>query len=175
MKKLITLSALFITLSVAAQKGKTFPTIIGVSLSEKSMNLPMSNGKYSVVAIAFNKAAEDELKKWLNPLYDTFMNKEKGKHSMDMSESHDVNFFFLPVIGGLKMVAKEFKSTTDKAFWPYIMDTDKCDIKLQAKILGAEDVKVPYVFVLDKEGKVVDFVSGKYSEDKSEKLEEAVK
>jgi hypothetical protein len=171
MKKLVALSALLLALNVTAQKGKTFPTVIGVSLTEKSMSLPIKNGKYSVVAIAFNKAAEDELKKWLNPLYDTFMNKDKGK--LSMSEAHDVNFYFVPIIGGMKMVANKFKETTDKAFWPYIMDTDKWDIKVQAKALGIEDTKVPYVFVLDKEGKVVEVQSGNYNEDKEEKLEEA--
>ncbi len=173
MKKLITLCTILITINASAQKGKTFPTIIGVSLADKSMSLPMKNGKYTIVAIAFNKAAEDELKKWLNPLYDAFMNKVKGKNSMDMSDGHDVNFFFCPVIGGLKMVANKFKETTDKAFWPYVMDTDKTDIKLQGKILEISDPKVPYVFVLDKEGKVVDFQSGDFKEEKVDALEEA--
>ena len=172
MKKLITITAALLAFNMNAQKGKTFPTVIGKSLTEKSMSLPIKNGKYSVVAIAFNKAAEDELKKWLNPLYDTFMNKDKGKLSMD--EAHDVNFFFVPLIGGLKMVSDKFKETTDKAFWPYIMDTDKWDIKVQAKSLDIEDTKVPYIFILDKEGKVVEVQSGKYTEDKEEALEEAV-
>ncbi len=171
MKKIIAIAALLTALNCSAQKGKTFPTVIGVSLTEKSMSLPIKNGKYSIVAIAFNKAAEDELKKWLNPLYDTFMNKDKG--ALAMSEAHDVNFFFVPLIGGLKMVSNKFKETTDKAFWPYIMDTDKWDIKVQQKALDIEDNKVPYVFVLDKEGKVVEVQSGKYTEDKSDKLEEA--
>jgi hypothetical protein len=171
MKKLLVITILAATLNCVAQKGKTFPTVIGVSLTEKSMSLPLKNGKLSIVAIAFNKAAEDELKKWLNPLYDTFMNKDKGK--MSMSDAHDVNFYFVPIIGGIKMVFNKFKETTDKAFWPYIMDTDKWDIKVQAKALGIEDTKVPYVFVLDKEGKVLEVQSGNYSEDKSDKLEEA--
>ena len=172
MKKLIIASALFFSLNTQAQVGKVFPTIIGVALNDKSMSLPIKNGKFSIVAIAFNKSAEDELKKWLNPLYDTFMNKDKGKLSMD--EAHDVNFYFVPLIGGLKMVANKFKETTDKAFWPYIMDTDKTDIKLQQKLLDIKDNKIPYFFVLDKDGKVLEVQSGDFSEDKVDKLEEAV-
>ena len=173
MKIIISISALLLILNIKAQKGKTFPTIIGKSLTDQSMSLPMKNGKSSIVAIAFNKDAEDELKKWLNPLYDVFMNKEKGKNSMNMSEAHDVNFFFIPIIGGLKMVSNKFKESTDKAFWPYIMDTDKWDIKVQQKLLDVENNKVPYIFVLDKEGKVVEFESGKFNEEKIDKLEEA--
>ena len=174
MKNLIILNAVLGALMLQAQKGKIFPTVIGVSLTDKSMSLPIKNGKKSVVAIAFHKSAEDELKKWLNPLYETFMNKDKGKNSLDMSEAHDVNFFFVPLIGGLKMVANKFKETTDKAFWPYVMDTDKWDIKVQAKALDIEDNKVPYIFILDKEGKVLEVQSGNYKEDKVDKLEEAV-
>lgn len=172
MKNLIIALALLFSLSIQAQVGKVFPTIIGVSLSDKSMSLPVKNGKFSIVAIAFNKSAEDELKKWLNPLYDTFMNKDKGK--LSMGEAHDVNFYFVPLIGGLKIVANKFKETTDKAFWPYIMDTDKTDIKLQQKLLDIKDNKIPYFFVLNKDGKVVEVQSGDFNEDKIDKLEEAV-
>jgi hypothetical protein len=174
MKSLLPISALLLALNLQAQKGKMFPTIIGKSLTEQSMSLPIKNAKFTIVAIAFNKAAEDELKKWLNPLYDTFMNKDKGKNNMSMAETHDVNFFFIPLIGGLKMVANKFKETTDKAFWPYVMDTDKWDIKVQQKLLDVEDNKIPFVFVLDKDGKVVEFQSGKFAEDKVDVLEEAV-
>jgi hypothetical protein len=172
MKILLSITAIALALNFNAQKGKTFPTVIGISLTEQSMSLPIKNGKYSIVAIAFNKAAEDELKRWLNPLYDVFMNKDKGKNSM--STVHDVNFFFVPLIGGLKMVSNKFKETTDKAFWPYIMDTDKWDIKVQQKSLDIEDGKVPYFFVLDKDGKIIEMQSGKFSDDKVDVLEEAV-
>jgi len=174
MKNFIFISTIALTLNMSAQKEKLFPEILGISLTEKNMSLPEKNGKFTIVAVAFHKGAEDELKKWLNPLYDTFMNKAKGKNNMNMSESHDVNFFFLPVIGGLKIVARQFKESTDKAFWPYIMDTDKCDIKAQAKKLGVTDLKIPYIFVLDKDGKVIEFQNGNYKEDKIDALEEAI-
>jgi hypothetical protein len=173
MKKIITVLALVASCALTAQKGKIFPEIKGVTLDDKSAALPVKNNKFSVVAIAFHRGAEDELKKWLNPLYDNFMSKEKPGN-IDMSEPYDVNFMFVPMISGFKMIKEDFKKGSDKAFWPFIMDTEKTDIKGLQKELGITDNKTPYFFVLDKTGKVVEVQSGKYSEAKIEKLQEAV-
>jgi hypothetical protein len=173
MKKLLLLTAILFTVSTFAQKGKVFPTVIGLTLDGKAMSLPLKNGKETIVAMVFNRSGEDDLKKWLNPLYETFMDKSGKKNQMDMSNNYDVNFFFIPAIGGMKMMINQFKSETDKAFWPYIFDTDRTDMKLQRKLLGIEESGIPYVMVLDKDGKIKEIVSGNVKEDKIDKLEEA--
>ena len=53
------------------------------------------------------------------------------------------------------------------------MDTDKTDIKLQQKVLEIKDNKIPYFFVLDKDGKILAIQSGDFKEDKMEALENA--
>jgi hypothetical protein len=173
MKKLLLLTAALLTISTFAQKGKVFPTIEGLTLDGKAMSLPLKNGKETIVAMVFNRSAEDELKKWLKPLYETFMDKSGKKSQMDMSNNYDVNFFFIPAIGGMKMMISQFKSETDKSLWPYIFDTDRTDMKQQRKLLGIEDSGIPYVMVLDKDGKIKEVVSGNVKEDKIDKLEEA--
>ncbi|MCA0431311.1 MAG: hypothetical protein LCH32_12500 [Bacteroidetes bacterium] len=172
MKKLFSILLCVFTLSIVAQNGKTFPTIIGETLDGKAISLPIKNNKKTIVAWVFSRSAEDELKKWLNPLYSTFMDKPKGKPAFGQTV-YDVNFIFIPLIGGLKKVREDFKATTDKGFWSYIMDTDKFDMKLQADLLGIKDKSIPYIMVLDKNGKIIDTQSGNYSEDKEEKIEEA--
>jgi len=173
MKKIFFITALLFAINIKAQVGKVFPTITGISLTDKSMNLPIKNGKQTIVAIAFNKSAEDELKKWLNPLYYTFIKKPKGSTNLDMSEIYDVNFVFIPMISGFKKIKDDFKNSTDKEFWGYIMDTEKTDIKAQQKLLNIQDNKIPYFFVLDKDGKILDVQSGDYKEAKIDKLEDA--
>ncbi len=176
MKKIIVLISLVLFTGgfLKAQKGKLFPVIKGVSLEEKTMEVPLKNGKETIIAIAFHRGAEDELKKWLNPLYYTFMKKPSKENKFDMAEVYDVNFVFIPMISGFKKIADEFKSGTQKEFWPYIMDTEKTDIKQVQKDLGINDNKIPWFFVLDKNGKIKEIVSGDYKEDKVDKLEEAV-
>jgi hypothetical protein len=173
MKNILVITALTLCFVATAQKGKDFPAVIGKSLNEKAMALPIKNGKETIVAIAFHRGAEDELKKWLNPLYYTFIKKEKGANKLDMSEVYDVNFVFIPMISGFKKIADDFKGGTDKEFWPYIMDTEKTDIKAVQKQLGITDNKIPYFFVVDKNGKVLEAQSGDFSEAKVDALEEA--
>jgi hypothetical protein len=97
-----------------AQKGVQFPDVSGKTLSDKYIGLPMKNNKTSVVGIAFNRAAETELKKWLNPLYNTFIPKSGDNKNFDVAEIYDVNFVFIPMIAGLKKVVEDFKNSTYK-------------------------------------------------------------
>ena len=150
-----------------------FPDISGKTLNDKYIGLPIKNNKSTVVGIAYNRAAEEELKKWLNPLYNTFITKPGENKTFDVAEIYDVNFVFIPMIAGFKKVAEDFKNSTDKEFWPYIMDTEKTDIKGLKEKLGVKDDKIPYFYVLDKSGKILESVSGKFTEEKMDKLEEA--
>ncbi len=174
MKKLFTSFALFLVMSCFSQAGQVFPKLEGSDLNDKAVVLPQQNGKYTIVAIAYLREAEPEMKKWLNPLYNEFVNKDKGKADFDMTESYDVNFYFVPMISGLKMAKKEYKDNTDKGFWPYIIDTEKADIKGMQKTLGVTNPKAPYFYVLDKDGKIVSVQSGNFNEQKLEKLADAV-
>lgn len=162
------------TIFAKAQVGKLFPAVNGVLLNDKAISMPLKNNKFTVVAIAYHRGAEDELKKWLNPLYNLFIVKKPGGSNFDMAEVYDVNFVFIPMISGFKKIAEDFKAGTDKEFWPYIMDTEKTDIKELQKQLGATDNKIPYFYVLDKSGKIVAAQNGNFSEDKLDALEEAV-
>jgi hypothetical protein len=174
MKKLIILVLIVITTTSFAQKGKAFPQIKGITLEDKPISLPVKNGKYSVVAIAYHRDAEDVLKTWLNPLYETFIQKPTGKSDFDMSEPYDVNFIFVPMISGLKMFADKFRKGTEKELWQYIMDTEKTDIKGVQKELEVEDNKIPYFYVLDKDGKILAAEKGSFNNAKLDKLEEVI-
>jgi hypothetical protein len=159
---------------IKAQTGKIFPEINGVTLMDKKITVPQKNGKYSVIAIAFHKDAEEELKRWLNPLYESFMVKESKGGAFDMADAHDVNFIFIPMINGFKRFAEEFKKGTDKGFWPYIMDTEKTDIKNLQKQLGITDNKTPYFFVLDEKGKILASEKGRFDKKKMARLEDVI-
>lgn len=174
MKKLLVIALLLTSFMFKAQKGAKFPVIEGSLLNDKAIKLPVNNGKFTVVAIAYHRAAEDALKEWLNPLYNLFIVKEKGTANYDMAEVYDVNFVFVPMISGFKKIRDDFKAGTDKAFWPYIMDTEKSDVKLLQKELNAPDNKIPYFYILDKDGKIVTMQSGDFTEEKMEALEDAV-
>jgi hypothetical protein len=174
MKKYFVIICLLVAGFINAQKGEQFPTIKGVTLAEKEITVPAMNEKYTLVAIAFHRKAEDDLKKWLNPLYNSFIQTGvESNKGIDMADVYEVNFVFIPMISGFKKLADDFKAGTDKGFWPYIMDTEKTDIKALQKQLKVEDNKIPYFYMLDSKGKIVDVESGPFSKNKLSKLEDA--
>ena len=174
MKNIVLFIILSWSIKTVAQTGKVFPLMAGVLLDGKIINLPLKNGKFTVVAIAYNRNAEEELKQWLNPLYNLFIVKKESGSNFDMAEIYDVNFVFIPLISGFKKIANDFKAGTDKEFWPYIMDTDKTDIIDVQKQLKVSDNKIPYFYVLDKSGKIVEVQSGNFTEEKLDKIEDAI-
>jgi len=174
MKRSIVIGLVFVCIQAFGQQGSMFPEIDGSLLNDQHMTLPLHNDKYSIVAIAYNRDAEDFLKQWLNPLYNAFIKKAKGEQQFDMAELFDVNFVFIPLISGFKKVREDFKENTDKEFWPYILDTEKTDIKAIQKKLSVVNNKIPFFYVLDKQGKIVQVQSGKFTEAKLDKLEEAI-
>ena len=107
MKKIVIIILSVLCFKIKAQNGKTFPTIIGETLDGKAISLPIKNNKKTIVAWVFSRSAEDELKKWLNPLYSTFIDKPKGKPAFGQTV-YDVNFVFIPLIGGLKKNKRRF-------------------------------------------------------------------
>lgn len=171
MKKLILLSTLLLSVNVFSQN---FPKIEGTTLEGKSISLPISNGKYSVIAMVYNKAAEVQLKEWLNPLYTSYAQKSSKPATFDMSEAQDVNFVFVPMISGFAAINKEYKSNTDKGFWPYIMDTERSDMRAIEKQMKIADNKIPYIYVVNDKGEIVETQSGKYTKAKMDKIDEAL-
>jgi hypothetical protein len=170
---IIVLSAL-VSIPAGAQNPVNFPVVKGETLDNKVITIPHTNTKYTIIGVAFNRHAEDELKRWLNPMYETFIKDESGGGGFDMAEYHDVNFIFIPMIAGLSTVADDFKKGTDKQFWPYILDIEKKDAKELERVLNVKDNKIPYFYAVDPNGKILEMVSGSYSSDKLDKLEEAV-
>lgn len=173
MKKQTLLTIVLLALGCTLKAQRSFPLIEGITLNQQKLTVPFLNGKTTIIAIAYSRNAEDDMKKWLNPLYETFVRKEKSAGGLSSAEVYDVNFFFIPLISGFKKIAEDFKKGTDKEYWPYIVDTEKTDIKEVQKKMEVKDKDTPYFYVLDKQGKVIFETSGKYQEAKLSKLEEA--
>lgn len=173
LKKMRYIFALALGLAFFTSGAQSFPSIKGTLLDGNQLDLPQKNEKYSVIAIAFHRDAEESLKYWLQPLYDNFIKKESGD-PFDLAEFYDVNFVFIPMIQGFKKVADEFKANTDSYYWPYILDTEKTDIKTLQKSLGVTDTKQPHFYVVDPNGQVVAETQGGFTQTKLKKLEDAI-
>ena len=157
--------------SFAQLEGKVFPAIEGQILqNNKTLTLPKDTyGKYTLVGMAYSKGAEDELETWLQPAFDKFI----AKTGM-WDAALDVNLYFIPMFTGVnKLTAetarKKIKEKTDKDLLPHILFYVG-DLDQYRQELDFEKRDTPYFFVLDKNGKIVYAVTGKYTESKMEKI-----
>ncbi len=174
MKQITTVIALFLSLSFFAQVKGTFPTLAGHTLEGTSITLPLAGTKkFTIIGLCFKRSAEENLKTWIQPMYDTFVAKAKGTDYFDVANYYDVNYYFIPLISGFKKAAADFKAATQKDLWKNVIDCDT-DIKVLKEQLKPADENIPYFYVLDTNGKIIEVVSGKFTEDKMDKIQEAI-
>jgi len=157
-----------------AQIGHQFPLMHAKKLDDHEVVLPQStHGKFTLIGLAYSKEAETDLATWFQPVYETFIHKDKG--GVFEVESYDIHLFFVPMFTGLNQAAhgkavKEMKASVDKTLWPYIL-IYKGEVQTYKTQLLMDKKELPYFFVLDKNGKVVYKTSGKYSDHKMEEIE----
>ncbi len=160
-------------------KGKTFPDLSGETFDGKNISVPKNTmGKISIIGVCFSKDAEDELKTWLNPIYNMFVVKKDTADFFSAAVNYDVNFYFIPMLNKanqlLEKSSKEkIRKGTDKEFWPYLVFYSG-NIKPYKEDFDIKDSKIPYFFVLDKTGKIIHVTSGKFSEAKLGKIEDFI-
>ena len=174
MKHIALIITLFLSLSFYAQNKGPFLKLEGHTLEGTAVTIPLkSNGKYTIVGICYKRSAEEDLKTWIQPMYDIFVAKPKGTDYFDVASYFDVNYFFIPLISGFKKAAADFKASTQPDLWKNVIDCDT-DIQLLKVQLKPADDNVPYFYVIDTAGKIVEVVSGKYTEAKMDKIQESI-
>jgi len=160
----------------AGIEGKMFPTMVCENYNGKKVNLPIdTKGKYTLLGLAFSNGAEDDLKTWINPIYNKFIAKVDASQAdaFDVHVDYDVNLYFIPMFTGLnqltsKQSKEKIKSHTDKEMYDYLLFYE--GDKSYKEELNFEKKDTPYFFVLDKTGKIAYATSGKYDDKKLEKI-----
>jgi hypothetical protein len=174
MKQIITFVLFILTLGIVGQTKGNFPTLTGHSLDGAAVTIPLEGTtKFTIVGICYKRAAEDDLKTWIQPMYDVFVAKASGTDYFDVGNYYDVNYFFIPLISGFKKAAADFKASTQPDLWKNVIDCDT-DIALLKVQLKPADEAIPYFYVIDTAGKIIEVVSGKYTENKMDKIQEAI-
>lgn len=180
MKKALLLSFLIISslnFVTAQVVGKVFPDMTAETVDDKKIELPQSvAGKYTLLGLAYSKKSEDELNTWFQPIFEKFVQKQKG--GLFEGFAYDVNVYFVPMFTGINAAAtgtakKKAIKNVDPNLLPYILFY-KGELKSYKEALDFEKKDIPYFFVLDKEGKIVYATSGKYSKAKMDEIEEVL-
>lgn len=158
------------TVSVFGQVGAVFPMLSGKTLTEKSVTIPTdTKNKYTVLAIAYSPKSDKYLNGWMQPIYETFLDKTA-------LFSYDVNMFFIPMIGGIKQVAGEkieqrLKTGIDRELHNNVLVYQGSIVDYKSS-LNFDGKDKPYFYILDKAGKIVYVTSGEYTDKKMEEIED---
>lgn len=146
-----------------AQIGQQFPDISVTDLNDKSLNIPEdSKGKFTLVGVAFSEKAQDDLYSWSQPVFSEFMDENNMS-----SLVYDPNVYLILMFTGANQVAyknakKKITEGTDESLKDNVV-LYKGAMEDYRDELNMKDKKVPYFYVLDKEGEVIYTAKGGYS------------
>ena len=166
----------FATTTSGQVTGKMFPNMEAETVEDKKVNLPQDvKGKYTLLGLAYSKKSEDDLNSWFQPVFEKFIQKTNGLMS---GFGYDVNVYFIPMFTGINAAAtgtakRKAMKNIDPQLLPLILFY-RGDLKIYKEALDFERKDIPYFFVLNTEGKIVYATSGKYSDDKMDKVEEFI-
>ncbi len=176
----LAIMALFSFQSYAQVVGSQFPSMNTSTADGKVVDLPKdTQGKYTLLGLAFSKKSEDDLNSWMEPVFWKFIDKPEGKiDQLFGNYQYDVNAYFVPMFTGIKTAAtgtakKQALKKMDSRLIPSILFY-KGNLKPYKDALDFQQKDIPYFFVLDKKGKIVYATSGSYSDEKMAKVEEIV-
>lgn len=153
--------------------GTHFPAMEAETVEDKKVILPDDvAGKFTLLGLAYSKKSEDELNSWFQPVFEKFIQKNKGLFE---AFGYDVNVYFVPMFTGINAAAsgtakRKAIKNVDANLLPYILFY-KGELKSYKEALDFEKKDIPYFFVLDKTGKIVFATSGKYSTKKMDAIE----
>lgn len=172
-RTMVLLFGLTLALNSLAQVGKVFPSMDVETVDDKKMKLPNdTNGKFTILGLAYSKKSEDELNTWFQPVYDKFVAKASGLFE---GFGYDVNVYFVPMFTGINAAAsgtakKQALKNVDPQLLPKILFY-KGELKPYKEALNFDSKELPYFYVLDKDGKIVYSTSGKFSPKKLDEIE----
>ena len=159
---------------ICAQVGDQFPMLIGQKIDGKAVDLPEgTQGKFTLLGMAWSKKAEPAFESWINPVYNKFI----AKTGM-MDDVYDINVFFIPMFTGVKKgamddVMDKMKAKSSEEIFPYVLFY-KGELEPYEASLKLENKEFPYIFLLDKTGKIVWKIKGRFSEDKMFEMEQII-
>lgn len=150
-----------------------FPDIQGKSLSGKHIKLPGdSKDKFCLIGFAFSEKAEAALSGWAEPIYNKFI----AKTGM-MDDLFDVQVYFIPLISDNKLIQEkvinQFKNNTDQELYPHVLFFEG-DSRAMKSSLKIDDKELAHVFLIDPGGKIVYSDSGKFNDQKLEKIDDLI-
>ncbi len=155
----------------AVRAQPVFPALTGETTGGSTITLPLNEASgYTIVALAYGKRAEPLLEEWYAPAFARFVARS-GLFAGD----YQVELYLVPLFTGTNRAAygttmNKLRKQVDPDIARRVLFV-KEDTRGIIDHLGLSDPDIPYFFVLDREGHIVQRVQGAYSVERLEELE----
>ncbi len=146
----------------------------GKTINNEQVAFPLvEKDKFSLLFFAMSTKSQKDLESWLDPIYQKYIAK-----TGIMDDAFDVNVFFIPLIKTTniafsEMIKKKFRENTQEDFKSHIVFLDTPSEKLISN-LQLTDPNVPYIFLINKDGKILFKSSGSFSDAKFDQIDEMI-
>jgi ATP10 protein len=168
------LVAIFISIFSFESKSQVIENITGQTIDNKRITMPEDvKGKYTLLCFASSTKAQKDLESWLDPVYQKFIAK-----TGIMDDMFDVNVFFIPLVKGSNQMFAEnmkrkFRETAQSDLRPHVLFSESNTEQLISS-LKMSSAEIPYLFLLDKDAKIIYRTNGGYTEDKFDRIDELI-
>ena len=163
------LMGVIVSATLSAQTA--FPTITCSRLDQSSSVIPNISGKKTVLLISFGKKGSDDVATWIDPLVQKFIRK-----SGMLDQMFDANLFALTFVNAAEWSVIRSQETKIKADLPTELHSNvlysQDNAAVVAAALGEKSKNTATVVLLDEHGQIVKLISGAFTENKLEALEE---
>ena len=170
MPRTIVFLLLLLPLFVRAQ-GDAFPAFSGETPDGTKVDLPMKGTGYTIIGMAYGKQAGPILEEWYEPAYLRFV----AGHGLFASQ-YDAQVWFVPMFVGINKAAYEpTMRKVRKGEAPEVADRIvfyKGELAPFQDALGMDRKDIPYIFVLDGQGRIVYRTEGSFTDDKLHAIED---
>lgn len=169
---------IILSISVLSYGQKLFPSMKTETVTNKTVMIPEdTKGKFTLLGMAYSKKSEKSLNTWYKPMYNKFI-KPKVEGGAFAMLSYDINTFFVPMFTGVSASAagiakKKALKEIDPRIQPYVLFY-KGKLKEYKDKLHFYKKDVPYVILLDEEGKIVYETSGNFTVEKLKGIESKI-
>ncbi len=152
---------------------QVLPTLSAETADRKHVAIPNDLiGKYSLLCFATSSKAQKDLETWMDPVYQKFIAKTGL-----MDDMFDVNIFFIPILKGIQTtMLQSFKRKVREAqadLQPHILFVSGSGDQLVTSLHMTQS-DISYLFLLDKEGKIIYKTTGPYTEKKWDDLDDLI-
>lgn len=170
--KILLAAALIIAIPLTSSAQKRVETVECLDINNKTVSFPPVNpGKKTVAMITFSDKASDEAKTWVDPLYQKFIAKSGMMDAMFDASLYVVSFVSGTELSLIKMNAAKIKDDTPAALINSVLYTTASTANVKT-VMNVKNDKSVYILVLSADGSIIKQVSGAFSDDKMETLEE---